>query len=250
LDYERFALILDSERSELGRAAVRLLELGIDVLYANDVDEAALLARQESHRLGAVLVPSTLGPAQVGRLAEGVCSRLEAGAGALVLVGLEPAPELASALAAQGARWCLWEPYDERELRFVAAAAMATGHRGERRKELRLPTCIETAVFMGRHRKDVVVHDLSSGGAYLAAEKPFLEGSPLSIDIPLPEGSVVGRAEVVNAKTFDRPGRSDVPEGMGVVFKQLPDASQQALRGFLARSLARFRLVPEAPDAR
>jgi hypothetical protein len=228
---------------------VRLLELGIDVLYANDVDEAALLARQEAHRLGAVLVPSTLHVAQVGRLAEGVCARLEAGAGALVMVGLEPEPELASALAAQGARWCLWEPYDERELRFVAAAAMATGHRGERRKDLRIPTNIETAVFMGRHRKDVVVHDLSAGGAYLAAEKPFLEGSPLSIDIALPDGNVVGRAEVVNAKTGDRPGRTDVPEGMGIAWKQLPDASQRALRAFLARGLARFRLVPEAADA-
>ena len=53
-DYERFALILDSESAELGHAALRLLELGIDVLYANDLDEAELLARQESERLGAV----------------------------------------------------------------------------------------------------------------------------------------------------------------------------------------------------
>jgi hypothetical protein len=43
LDYERFALILDSASAEPGRAALRLLELGIDVVYANDLDEAELL---------------------------------------------------------------------------------------------------------------------------------------------------------------------------------------------------------------
>jgi hypothetical protein len=241
-EYERFALILDSASAELGRTALRLLELGIDVLYANDLDEAELMARQESELLGAVLVPTTFDPERVAALLSRVCSRLAAGERALVLVGLEPEPEASEALRAKGVTWCLWEPFEERELRFVMSAAMATEHGGERRKAPRIPTEIPTTVFMGRHRKEVKVHDLSASGAYLAVANPFLEGSRLSFEIPLPDGLVVGKAEVTNAKTADRPGRADVPEGMGIAFTQLTRGSQETLEAFIDGWIQRFHL--------
>ena len=241
-EYERFALVLDSASVELGRASLRLLELGIDVLYANDLDEAELLARQESERLGAVLIPVTFGLDRVEALLSRVCSKLAAGPRGLVLLGLEPESEFVEVLRAKGVTWRLWEPFEERELRFVMTAAMATAHGGERRKDARIPTEIATTVFMGRHRKDVTVHDLSASGAYLAAPNPFLEGSGLSFEIPLPDGLVLGKAEVVNAKTADRAGRADVPEGMGIVFTQLTPGSRETLQAFLQGWIQRFRL--------
>jgi len=241
-EYERFALILDSTNAELGRAALRLLELGIDVLYANDLDEAELLARQESQRLGAVLIPATFGLDRIEALVSRICPQLAAGVGGLVLVGLEPEPDFIALLRAKGVIWRLWEPFEERELRFVMTAAMAAGNGGERRKHHRVPTEIATTVFMGRHRKDVTVHDLSISGAYLAATTPFLEGSRLSFEILLPEGRVVGKAEVASAKTLDCPGRADVPEGMGVVFTQLAPGSRETLDAFLQGWIQRFRL--------
>ena len=241
-EYERFALIFDSANAELARASLRLLELGIDVLYANDLDEAELLARQESELLGAVLIPSTLRRDRADALLSRVCSKLAAGPRALVLVGLEPEREFVEALRARGVTWRLWEPFYERELRFVMTAAMATEHEGERRKAPRIPTEIATPVFMGRHRKDVTVHDLSATGAYLAASNPFLEGSRLSFEIPLPDGLVAGKAEVANANTADQPGRADVPEGMGVAFTQLTPGSREKLEAFIQRWIQRFRL--------
>ena len=241
-DYERFALILDSANAELGRVALRLLELGIDVLYANDLDEAELLARQESERLGALLIPVTFGIERVEALLSRVCSQLAAGPRGLVLAGLEPEPEILEALRAKGVTWRLWEPFEERELRFVISTAMATEDAGERRKDARIPTEIVTTVFMGRHRKDVTVHDLSATGAYLAATDPFLEGSRLSFEIPLPDGLLVGKAEVAKAKTADRPGRADVPEGMGIAFTQLTPGSRETLKAFIHGWIQRFRL--------
>ena len=241
-DYERFALILDSASAELARAALRLIEIGIDVLYANDLDEAELLARQESERLGAVLIPATFGLDRVEALLCRVCSRLAAGPRGLVPLGLEPEPEFVEVLRAKGVTWRLWEPFEERELRFVMTAAMATDHGGERRKDARIPTEIATTVFMGRHRKDVTVHDLSATGAYLAATNPFLEGSRLSFEIPLPDGLVAGKAEVANAKTADQPGRADVPEGMGIAFTQLTPGSREKLEAFIHGWIQRFRL--------
>jgi len=241
-EYERFALILDNEEGELGRTAVRLIELGIDVMYANDLDEAALLASQESRRLGAVLIPSSVDPACGEALLSRVCSHIDAGPGGLVLAGCPAADPFVRSLRSRGVTWCLREPYQLRELRFVMTAAMATGHARERRKHVRVPTEMTTTVFMGRHRKEVQVHDLSATGAYFATLHPFLEESALSIDLPLPGGSVLGKAVVVNAKTADKPGRPDVPDGMGVAFTDLPPPGPARLARYIEAWLARFRL--------
>lgn len=240
--YERFALIIDSDSSVLGGVAMRLLELGIDVLYAADVDEAALLAVQEAQRLGAVLIPPTFDSRSLDALVSRVCSKLAVGPRALVVAGLEHDSELIEELRSRGAEWALCEPYEERELRFVMTAAMATGHGGERRKHPRIPTDVATNVFMGRHRKKVTVYDISVTGAYFATPHPFPQGSRISMDIPLPNGSVVGNGSVVNSKSADKPGRPDVPEGMGVRFEPLSEASTERLYEFIEDWIDRFRL--------
>jgi len=246
--YERFALVLDSASETLGRAAVELLELGIDVLYANDVSEAALLAHQESERLGAVLLAASCGRDGVDRVLSQVCAKIPAGPSVLVVAGADITPEFVEHLRDCRVGWLLAEPYAMRELRFVVAAAMSTGYGGERRKHLRIPTDMATAVFMGRHRKDVTVHDLSVSGAYFATQFPFLEGSQLSVEIPLPGGAVMGKAVVVNAKTADKPGRPDVPDGMGVSFTELAPEAEAALREHVDAWIARFRVGARTPD--
>jgi len=241
-EYERFALIIDSESSELGGVAVRLLQLGIDVLYAADVDEAALLAVQESERLGAVLVPASFEIQFVKALISRVCSKLASGPRSLIVSGLEEDSDLTQLLRDNGVEWALREPYEERELRFVTTAAMATDHGGERRKHIRIPVDIETTVFMGRHRKKVSVYDLSVSGAYFDTAHPFLEGSRISLEIPLPEGAVLGNGIVVNSKSAEKPGRPDVPDGMGVIFTNLAPGCTDLLSDYIDGWIKRFRL--------
>jgi len=242
MDYERFALVLDTAESVLGRAAMQLLELGIDVLYSNDLDEAALLAHQESRRLGAVLIPESFDETSVDALLERVCAQLEAGPRGLIVTGKRPDAATCGRLRSKGVRWGVWQPYEMRELRFVMAAAMSESHAGERRKCQRVPADLPTTVFMGRHRKDVVVHDLSISGAYFATPHPFLEESRLSIELPLPDGTIFAKGVVVNAKTADKPVRDDVPDGMGVVFSDLPEQGLTALRRFVEAWVNRFLL--------
>ena len=241
-EYERFALIIDSEVPALGSVAVRLLDLGIDLLYAANLDEATLLAAQESQRLGAVLIPSSFEADLVEDLISRVCSKLAAGPRALIIVGLERESDFVECLRNHGVEWAVCEPYTDRDLRFVMTAAMSTGHTGERRKHPRIPTNIETTVFMGRHRKRVVVHDLSVTGAYFATPHPFLEEARISLDLPLPNGRVLGNGFVVNAKTADKPGRPDVPEGMGVSFSNLSQESYERLQDFIEGWIDCFRL--------
>lgn len=240
-EYERFALIIDTEPSVLGAVAVRLLQLGIDVLYAADVDEASLLAVQESERLGAVLIPSSFDIQSVKALLSRVCSKLASGPRSLIVSGLEEDSDLTQYLRDNGVEWALREPYKERELRFVTTAAMATDHGGERRKHIRIPVEIETTVFMGRHRKKASVHDLSVSGAYFCTANPFFEGSRISLEIPLPEGSVLGNGIVVNAKSAENPGRPDVPDGMGVIFTNLAPGCTERLSDYIDGWVKRFR---------
>jgi hypothetical protein len=242
MGYERYALVLDDGDSGLGRAAMQLLEVGIDVLYANDPDEAQLLARQEAGRLGAVLISDRIGAADVEVLVAKVCSRMDAGARCLVVTGDRPDAAACDRLRDLGLEWGIFHPFELRDLRFVMATAMSAEHRDERRKYLRIPTDLPTTVFMGRHRKEVVLHDLSETGAYFATPFPFLEDSALSIELPLPRASVLGKAVVVNAKTADKPGRPDVPEGMGVVFDRMAPDAVETVRGTIADWLGRFRI--------
>ena len=241
-EYERFALIIDSGESALGGVAVRLLNLGVDLLYAADFNEALLLAAQESQRLGAVLMPSSLEVDLVEEVISRICSKLALGPRALVLAGPERGREFAERLRERGVRWVVCEPYTDRELRFVLTAAMSAGHTGERRKYPRIPTNIEASVFTGVHRKQVVVHDLSVMGAYLATPHPFLEDSRISLEIPLPKGLIRGNAFVANAQTADEPGRPDVPPGMGVSFNNLSPESYERLQEFVEGWVDRFLL--------
>ena len=238
--YERYALILDTEKGELGSVAMQLLESGVDVLYAADVDEGELLARQESSRLGAVLIPSSTSLDDVERVLKQICPQMGAGTQSLVMAGLEPSAEVSRELRDRGAKWCIWEPFEPHELRCVMTAAMATEDRVDPRVDLRIPTDIQANVHMGRHPKPVRVHNISATGAYLATPHPFLEESRLNIEIPLPDGALRCKATVVNAKTDDKPGRPDVPEGMGVMFFEMDGDAECLLRGFIADWISRF----------
>lgn len=241
-EYERFTLLLDSQEAEFGRLAMRLLELGIDTMYANDLDEAALLSRQEMARLGVVLASSEGPRAHIENIVNRVCAPLDAGVSSLVLVGPEMSEEKAGSLRELGISWRICEPYEERDLRFVLSLVMSKEHTDDRRKSLRIPTEIPTTIFMGRHRKDVIVRDLSLSGAYFASPHPFMPESQLSIEIPLPEGTFLAKGVVRNAKTADVARRADVPDGMGVEFSHVNEKSMNLLQGYFDAWIERFTL--------
>ncbi len=242
MGYERYALVLDHADGHLGPVAMRLLELGVDVLYANDADEATLLALQESANLGAVLAPASSSLPFLERALDRICAPLPAGSESLVLIGRDPGESTVRELRKRGVRWALWEPVGEREMRFLLTTVMSHAFGGEQRKHRRVPTDFQGAVWMGRHRKDVTVHDLSISGAYLAAPHPFLAESRLTIELSLADGGLMAKGTVVWARTADAPARDDVPEGMGVAFTDLGDAARARLERFTEAELARFEL--------
>jgi len=247
VEYERFALIYDSDSGELGQVALALLDVGIDVLYAADPDEAMLLASQESGRLGALLTPSSLDPSAFDGLIQRVCPHLAGGIESLLPVGLEPDDEVSSHLRKHGVRWCLWEPYEARELRFATTAALMAGDPGERRKILRVPAHLFAGMLQGSERRSAVVCDLSAGGAYLGiepdADAPSFEtGSEVDLELPLQPASIFLRARVAHTHDSSSPPRADLPGGLGVEFLEMGSADLAALSHLLDDLTRPFRL--------
>ncbi|MCP5056677.1 MAG: PilZ domain-containing protein [bacterium] len=247
MEYESFALIYDSDAGELGQVALTLMQAGIDVLYAADPDEAMLLASQESDRLGALLTPSSLDTSTFDGLIERVCPHLAGGIESLLPIGLEPSNEVSSHLRKHGVRWCLWEPFEARELRFATAAALMAGDPGERRKTLRAPAHLFAGMLQGSERRSAVVCDLSSGGAYLGIEASpeapcFETGSEVDLELPLQPASIFLRARVAHTHDASSPPRADLPGGMGVEFLELGSADLTALSHLLDDLTRRFRL--------
>lgn len=242
MDYERFALIVDSEAGQLGRAALTMLDAGIDVLYAADPDEAQLLAAQESDRLGALMVPSTADPQLLATLLARVCPYLGGGVETLVPVGLEPSTDVTATLRRAGVRWCLWEPFEDQDLRFVATAALMSGNPSERRKTLRVPAQLLAGVTQGDVARKAVVCDLSNRGAYLGVEPTFEPDSEVAVQLQVGSTPLSLRARVAHAHSSERPPRADLPGGIGLEFQELGGDDAAAVSQLLDDLTLPFRL--------
>ena len=226
------ALIVDDGENSLGQLALRILRLGVDVFYAKAGDEAWLLADQEAGRIRLLMFPPGIDLELVARLRDRLRDPRSAPR-TLVVVGERPDESRRKDLRECGVEWALWEPYDESALRQLLATALTASQGTELRKQPRLPTMLLARAFSGVHRKDVIVSTLSISGAFLETPHPFLEGTRITLDVALPEGQIVVKAEVVYAKSQRGPDPLNQPAGMGVAFRELDPRATQQLGGFL-----------------
>lgn len=239
--YERYLLVLDDEGERLGDVSVRLVRLGVDALYTKDPDEAFLVASEQARRIGAILVPAATPIETLRERIAAVGARAGIGARSVAAVGPPPDEEGRAALRELGLRWALWEPFDDAALRFVSTTALAEEHDTDGRMELRVPTAIKATVYKGTQRKDVRVHNLSVGGAYLATGAPWQEGTQVSLEIDLPDVPLAGRATVAHTHDDDS-APPHLAAGMGVCFNNLDLDGQATLRQLVQSVLARFEL--------
>lgn len=234
------ALIVDDDQNSLGEVALRLLRLRIDVFYAKDSAEAWLLARQEADRIRALLFPPTVGVEQIAPIVECLRSRAPEVPRTLMVIGQRPDEAARERLREGGVEWALWEPYDESALRSVVSSSMVPRYETESRKEARLPTTLLGRAFVGTRRRDAVVSMLSLGGAFLETPSPFPEESRVTLEIPLPDGSLLVKARVIHARYPSSEAPPSDPCGMGVEFVNLASEDEERVRCFLKEIEERF----------
>jgi hypothetical protein len=240
----RSALVVGDAQGALGELALRLIRLGIDSFYAVDPAEAWLLAQQEAPRIGVLLFPPDIDPKGLAALLEVLSAKAPGVARALVAVGACPDEAVRERLRGAGVAWALWEPWDESALRMVLSAALSARPRpeGEPRRSPRLPTTLLARAYKGLQRKDAIVCSLSLGGAFLELPYPFEQGTQLTLEVEVGEGSIVVKAEVVYVREAGEGGRPEQPCGMGVAFRDLAPADTERLERQLAEQERRFVL--------
>ena len=162
-------------------------------------------------------------------------------AASLVLAGPALADETLEALRERGVHWCLREPYEAAELRFLATLAIWEGSDHDLRIEPRVPTALRGSVTLGGKTRPVRIADLTSGGAFLEMDSPPEPGATWAS-----ESRAGGEIQIVAYVRWNRPetilGPPEQPVGAGVEFKPPPHTEAAALRAQMAVGLARYRI--------
>ncbi len=240
--YGRLALVFDTAESVLGMAALRLVQHGLDPLYARDEDELVLLGREHRERIAALVLPGTLALETIDSLLKRVARHLPSGNGSVVLVAPTRRKSHLLLLRDRGIRWVLFEPYDASELRFVVSAALAMGDLLEPRRGLRVPIRLPTSVRHARATRNGEVTNLSIEGAFVALPEPPELGAALSLEFPIGERLLRVQAVVVHRAEEADPGQAEGCPGMGVAFQGLSPLEEHLVGGFVRERVDSFRL--------
>jgi hypothetical protein len=224
----------------------RVRALGYEALAASEPRAAARLMAEDGPRVGAALLPADLAlPARAGELDHVRRAAGPFGIG-FVAVGDRPDEAACAVLRAHGVRLCLWEPFQEHELRFVLNRAAfdpkAEGAVAENRLQLRVPTELSAEVRGGGRTKPARIYSLSTAGCFLETLRPSLVGSRVEVDFALPTGELCLAGRVVMTSVPGNLQRSKLPCGMGVEFRQLPAEARGALEAYVRERARSFEL--------
>ena len=240
--YDRRVLVLDTPDSALGAASLTLVSQGIDPLYACDADEAVLLACEHRESIAALVVPGVLALAELDAALERLTARLVIGPESVLVVAPPRQRAHLGALRDRGLRWVLWEPFDAAELRFVAAAALASGDALEPRRGLRVPIRLPVSLRHERATQEAEIRNLSVGGAWVALPTPPEVGASLLLEFPIGERLLRTSGQVAHRRVANGGSRGDAGPGMGVAFAPLPEVEARLLEGFVRERVESFRI--------
>lgn len=238
MGYRRRALIFDDEAGQIGELALRLVRLGIDALYANDVEETVLLAHQEQGAVGAVVIPAVRADDWIPL----ILKRLKLPPGAIVPAGPRPVEKRLESLRAQGLRWALWNTEDDSAVRFVVSAAMSETDDDEIRFDLRVPTRIEGVASRGPLNRPCVIENLSDGGAMVALDPPSSVGGRIQLAFEIDGESLSLPAKVMWSSEASAKKNPDTAPTMGVEFGEIDTDVLLVLQTFLGRERKAYLL--------
>jgi hypothetical protein len=238
----RLVLICDDDKGSLGDVALQLVRVGTDAVYASDLYESELMARQEGRNIRAVLIPSSTTPERLDEVLECISPHTRVAIENFAVLGRRPHDKHVEMLRDHGVGWRLWAPYDNRDLRFLTWGLVWAGTDDDLRLHARIPTALPAKVARRGAEREVLIGDLSRSGAYIETGEPFPAGSQVHLSISLPVGMVefYGITRWV-ASEANGPVRGR-PPGFGMEFLEIPEGSLRAVVEHLESELDRFAL--------
>ena len=239
----RLVLLCDDDKGSLGDVALQLVRVGTDAIYAPELYEAELMARQEGRQIRALMLPSDSTPERVDEVLDAVGEHCRVGIEDVAVLGRRPADKHVELLRDKGVGWRLWSPYDDRDLRFLTWGLVWAGTNDDLRIHTRVPTALPAKAARRGAERDVLIGDLSRSGAYIETPEPFPAGSQVHLTISLPVGVVefFGVTRWVSGENTDGPVRGRAA-GFGMEFLEIPDGSLRLVVEHLESELDRFAL--------
>jgi len=214
---DHYALIIDDDRMQIGRTAMRMNQMGIPSYYARDPDEGLLFALQEPGRIRALFISPETSARDVDPIAQMVADQLQGDRPSIVVVGEKFDPDVISQLQQRGPVWSLRIPFDDAELSFVADAALSKGSGAGFLERHRVPVHLMVWTRIGDVTGHGVISSLSPRGAFIEMDDPLPVGTAFQLEFSLSEWPVSLRARVVYLKGSDAGGLVQ-SKGVGVVF--------------------------------
>ena len=235
-------LAIDDEKGSLGDLPLRLIRAGVDVHHTSEIDEAELLARQEGDGVCGLVLPSAAGERHVFEALEAVGPHTGLGPEGVALLGPRMDGRAIERLRELGVRWRLWDPQEDRDLRFIGWSLVWGASDQNLRLDQRVPTALPATAARRGDERDVLVGDLSPSGAFLETESPFPAGSRLGIAIRLPNRALELTATVRWVASGRAALQTPLATGCGVEFLDPPPALRGVLAEHIESETARFLL--------
>lgn len=178
VEIDRRILVFDRPEGELKQLALDLIGRDFEVHYANDIDEAQILARETKGRINAVVLSTDAG---IERIAD-IAQRFGVSPAALIPIGPRPADRVVAALHFHGVRWQLWDDPPDESIRFVISRVLFEQDPFEIRYHSRVPTSLAARLEVNGVKCDTSIRDISLGGACLLGGVVGNEGDQGSLD--------------------------------------------------------------------
>jgi diguanylate cyclase (GGDEF)-like protein len=214
---DQHALIIDDDRMQIGRTAMRMNQMGIPSYYARDPDEGVLFALQEPGRIRALFVSSETNAHDIERIVQQIAEQLQGDRPSVVVIGEKFDSDVIAELQGKSPVWSLRIPFDDEELRFVAEAALSHESGAEFLERHRVPVHLMAWTRAGDVTGHGVISTLSPRGAFIEMDDPHPVGTAFQLEFSLSEWPVSVRARVVYLRASEVNG-SVQPTGVGVVF--------------------------------
>lgn len=232
-------LVLGDHGTVLSDLSDRIRRHGYRAVRAKTPQDALDVAAERGFRFEVALIEAGLAAPDLRAALDSIRARAGTPEMMTIAMGDRPDADERARLRAAGIQQALWEPVGDHALLFhLNRATSSCGV--HLRAAQRVPTEWKTRVMVAGRAKPAVVYSLSTGGAFLATERPSMRGAELAVELPLPTGrvSLLGRVLYTNV-----PGnlkRDHLPTGMGIAFVRTPPDDAAALEAEVDGLSARF----------